>query len=55
MQFRLKNAPLEFQYRMDEVYRPITKFCLIYIDVVLIYNKDEEQDAKYSIVQRFDV
>ncbi|KAL9432645.1 hypothetical protein AB3S75_027633 [Citrus x aurantiifolia] len=36
MPFGLKNAPSESQNRMDEVYKSISGFCLIYIDDALI-------------------
>lgn len=39
--FGLKNALSEFQYIIDEVYMPISKFCLIYIDDILIYSNSE--------------
>lgn len=41
MPFGLKNAPSEFQYRIDEMYKPISEFCLIYIDNALIYSNSE--------------
>lgn len=47
MPFGLKNVPSEFQHRMNEVYRPILTFCLIYIDDALVFSKNEEDHARH--------
>lgn len=47
MPFRLKNALLEFQNIMDEVYKSISGFYLIYIDDALIFSNSEEEHAEY--------
>ena len=45
--FWIKNASLEFQNRMDEVYKSISGFCLIYIDDALIFSISEEEHAEH--------
>ena len=35
--FGLKNAPLEFQKIMNDIFNPYSKFVIIYIDDVLIF------------------
>lgn len=47
MPFELKNAPSEFQYRMDEEYKRISKFYLVYIDYAQIFNNSEEEHAQH--------
>lgn len=47
MPFDLKNAPSKFQNRMDEVYKSISRFCLIYIDDALIFSNSEEEHAEH--------
>lgn len=47
MPFRLKNAPSEFQNRIDEVYKSISGFCLIYIDNALIFSNNDEKHAEH--------
>ena len=47
MPFGLKNASLEFQNRMDEVYKSISRFCLVYIDDALIFSNSEEEHAEH--------
>lgn len=42
MTFVLKNALSKFQHVMDKVYKPISKFCLVYIDDVLIFNNSKK-------------
>ncbi|KAK4351456.1 hypothetical protein RND71_030769 [Anisodus tanguticus] len=34
----LKNAPQIFQRRMDQVFRKLADFCIIYVDDILVYN-----------------
>lgn len=41
MPFRLKNAPSEFQYWMNKVYKPISEFFMIFIDDALIFSNNE--------------
>ena len=47
MLFGLKNALSEFQNRMDEVYKFISRFYLIYIDDTFIFSNSEEEYDKY--------
>ena len=47
MPFGLKNASSEFQNRMDEVYRSISGFCLIYIDDAFIFSNSEDEHVEY--------
>lgn len=47
MPFGLKNALSELQNMMDEVYKSISGFCLIYIDDAFIYNNSDEEHAKH--------
>ena len=47
MPFGLKNAPSKFQNRMDEVYKSISGFCLIYIDDALIFSNSEEEHVEH--------
>lgn len=49
MPFELKNTPSEFQYRMDEEYKHISKFCLVYIDYARIFNNSEEKHAQHLL------
>lgn len=32
---------------MDEVYKPISKFCLVYIDDALIFSNNKEEHAQH--------
>lgn len=47
MPFGLKNAPLEFQNVMNDIFMPYSQFCIIYIDDVLIFSKSMEQHFKH--------
>ena len=38
MPFGLKNAPLEFQKIMNDIFNPYSKFSIVYIDDVLIFS-----------------
>ena len=42
MPFRLKNTPLEFQKRMEDIFRPLD-FIIVYIDDLLIYSRNGAQ------------
>jgi hypothetical protein len=37
MPFGLKNAPSEFQHIMNDIFNAHFKFCIVYIDDVLIF------------------
>lgn len=47
MLFGLKNAPSEFQRIMNEIFNPFSKFCIVYIDDVLIFSETIEQHFKH--------
>ena len=37
MPFGLKNAPQVFQARIDKIFKPYSKFCIVYIDDILVF------------------
>ena len=43
MPFELKNAPLEFQNNMNEIFIPHSNYCIAYIDDVLIFSSFIDQ------------
>ena len=43
MPFGLKNAPQIFQRRMDNVFKDLNHYCLVYIDDILVFFKIIEQ------------
>jgi len=47
MPFGLKNAPLEFQNIMNDIFNPYTSFIIIYIDDVLVFSTSIEQHFKH--------
>ena len=47
MPFGLKNAPSEFQNIMNDSFNPFSKFCIVYIDDVLIFNKSIDEHWKH--------
>ena len=47
MPFGLKNAPSEFQRIMNDIFNLISKFCVVYIDDVLIFSETIEQHFKH--------
>lgn len=47
MPFGLKNAPLEFQNIMNDIFNPYTTFTIVYIDDVLVYSNSWEQNLKH--------
>ena len=40
MPFGLKNAPAVFQRKMDNIFRDLKKFVVVYIDDILVFSKD---------------
>ena len=47
MPFELKNALNEFKNIMNEIFNSFNKFCIIYIDDVLIFSKSIEEHWKH--------
>jgi len=47
MPFGLKNAPLEFQKIMNDIFNPYSKFSIVYIDDVLIFSQTIDQHFKH--------
>ncbi|GKF21249.1 putative reverse transcriptase domain-containing protein [Tanacetum coccineum] len=48
MLFRLTNAPAVFMDLMNRVYKPyLDKFLIVFIDDILVYSKDEEEQEKH--------
>ena len=43
MPFGLKNAPQIFQGRMDNIFKDLNHYCLVYIDDILVFSKTIEQ------------
>ena len=48
MPFGLKKAPSEFQIIMNDIFNAYSKFCIVYIDDVLIFSTSLEQHFKHS-------
>ena len=47
MPFGLKNAPSEFQNKMNEIFNEYTRFSIVYIDDVLIFSNSIEEHFKH--------
>jgi hypothetical protein len=47
MPFGLKNAPFEFQCLMNDIFNAHLKFCIVYIDDVLIFSHFIDQHFKH--------
>ena len=43
LSFGLTNAPATFQAAMNKVFQHLGKFCLVYLDDILIFSKTEEE------------
>ena len=47
MSFGLKNAPLEFQHIMNDIFTPYTESAICYIDDALIFSSSIDQHVKH--------
>jgi hypothetical protein len=47
MPFGLKNAPSEFQCIMNDIFNAYSRFCIVYIDGVLIFSHSIDQYFKH--------
>jgi len=47
MPFGLKNTPSEFQRIMNDIFYAYLKFCIVYIDDVLIFSQSIDQHFKH--------
>ena len=47
MPFGLKNAPLEFQHIMNDIFTPYTEIAICYIEDVLILSSSIDQHIKH--------
>jgi len=54
MSFGLKNAPQIFQRRMDNIFKDLNHYYLVYIDDALVFSKTSEQhkDDVIAAIQR---
>jgi len=43
MPFSLKNTPQILQRRMDNIFKDLNHYCLIYIDDIFVFSKTIEQ------------
>ncbi|KAL6194350.1 hypothetical protein ACLB2K_035434 [Fragaria x ananassa] len=47
MPFGLKQAPSIFQRKMDNIFRPYSDFCIVYIDDILVFSKTMNEHLKH--------
>ncbi|KAG6510263.1 hypothetical protein ZIOFF_028272 [Zingiber officinale] len=47
MPFGLKNAPTIFQHKMDNCFRGTEKFIAVYIDDILVFSENEEEQREH--------
>jgi len=50
----LKNAPQIFQKRIDNIFKDLNHFCLVYIDDILVFSKTigQHKDDVLTVTQR---
>lgn len=41
MSFRLQNTLQVFQIRMDKILKPFSKFCMVHIDDILVFDHNK--------------
>ncbi|XP_004289412.1 PREDICTED: enzymatic polyprotein-like [Fragaria vesca subsp. vesca] len=53
MSFGLKQAPSIFQRKMDNIFKHVADFCVVYIDDILVFSKTKEEHMKhlYEVVK----
>ncbi|KAK9923008.1 hypothetical protein M0R45_031444 [Rubus argutus] len=47
MPFGLKQAPSIFQRKMDNIFKHVAEFCVVYIDDILVFSKNREEHMKH--------
>ncbi|KAL6205373.1 hypothetical protein ACLB2K_022633 [Fragaria x ananassa] len=47
MLFGLKQAPSIFQRKMDNIFKPVADFCIVYIDDILVFSKTMDEHLKH--------
>ncbi|KAL6138156.1 hypothetical protein ACLB2K_063442 [Fragaria x ananassa] len=47
MPFGLKQAPSIFQRKMDNIFKPYSDFCIVYIDDILVFSKTMNEHLKH--------
>ncbi|KAL6130306.1 hypothetical protein ACLB2K_068687 [Fragaria x ananassa] len=47
MSFGLKQAPSIFQRKMDNIFKPYSDFCIVYIDDILVFSKTMNEHLKH--------
>ena len=54
MPLGLKNTPQIFQIKMDNIFKDLNHYCLVYIDDILVFSKTIEQhkDDVLAVTQR---
>ena len=54
MPFGLKNAPQIFQRRMDDIFKDLNNYCLVYIDDIVVFSKiiEQHKDDVLAVTKR---
>ena len=55
MPFGLKNAPSIFQRKIDQIFKKYDNFCIVYVDDILVHNKNRNEHMKHLeiVLQEF--